>query len=285
MQISDVFQKRGIEIGGPSPEVFGPHIYPIVGSLDNVNFSCKTVWEGSLEQGNTFVFHPSRPPGRQYILEATALVGIPSASYDFLLSSHALEHTANPILALREWLRVLKQNGVIVLVLPHKDGTFDWRRPTTTLDHLKDDFERGADEHDLSHLPEILKLHDLSRDPPAGDFESFKARSLKNFENRCLHHHTFTALSAVTLLNYVGVQIVSVETFLPQNIIVVALKSQTANNASFLDSSARCYQQSPFHSDRGKATDLLTGGLRPIGRNENCPCGSGKKYKHCHGRF
>jgi preprotein translocase subunit SecA len=22
-----------------------------------------------------------------------------------------------------------------------------------------------------------------------------------------------------------------------------------------------------------------------IGRNEPCPCGSGKKYKHCHGRF
>ena len=22
-----------------------------------------------------------------------------------------------------------------------------------------------------------------------------------------------------------------------------------------------------------------------VGRNENCPCGSGKKFKHCHGRF
>jgi preprotein translocase subunit SecA len=24
---------------------------------------------------------------------------------------------------------------------------------------------------------------------------------------------------------------------------------------------------------------------RKVGRNEPCPCGSGKKYKHCHGRF
>jgi preprotein translocase subunit SecA len=24
---------------------------------------------------------------------------------------------------------------------------------------------------------------------------------------------------------------------------------------------------------------------RKIGRNEPCPCGSGKKYKHCHGRM
>ncbi|MCC7346506.1 MAG: SEC-C domain-containing protein, partial [Variibacter sp.] len=22
-----------------------------------------------------------------------------------------------------------------------------------------------------------------------------------------------------------------------------------------------------------------------VGRNETCPCGSGKKYKHCHGRY
>jgi preprotein translocase subunit SecA len=24
---------------------------------------------------------------------------------------------------------------------------------------------------------------------------------------------------------------------------------------------------------------------RKVGRNEPCPCGSGKKYKHCHGRL
>jgi len=23
---------------------------------------------------------------------------------------------------------------------------------------------------------------------------------------------------------------------------------------------------------------------KKVGRNEDCPCGSGKKYKHCHGR-
>ena len=22
-----------------------------------------------------------------------------------------------------------------------------------------------------------------------------------------------------------------------------------------------------------------------VGRNDDCPCGSGKKYKHCHGRY
>jgi len=31
------------------------------------------------------------------------------------------------------------------------------------------------------------------------------------------------------------------------------------------------------------ANDPTTWGK--VGRNEECPCGSGKKYKHCHGRF
>jgi preprotein translocase subunit SecA len=22
-----------------------------------------------------------------------------------------------------------------------------------------------------------------------------------------------------------------------------------------------------------------------VGRNEDCPCGSGKKFKHCHGKY
>jgi len=31
------------------------------------------------------------------------------------------------------------------------------------------------------------------------------------------------------------------------------------------------------------ANDPATWGK--VGRNEVCPCGSGKKYKHCHGRY
>jgi len=289
MPLSDVLQKRGLEIGGPSPDVFGTGgvfpLYSRIASLDNVNFSPNTRWESSIQEGNTFIFDPSRPPGRQYILEATALAGIPDAAYDFVLSSHTLEHTANPILALREWLRVLTNDGVVILILPHKDGTFDWKRPTTTLDHMKDDFDRGVDERDLTHLPEIFELHDLSWDLHAGDLANFKARSLKNFENRCLHHHTFTTLSAVTLLDHVGVRIISVQTFGPHNIVIVVQKEQNANNAYFLNPSSPCYQQSPFQSDRiGKAGSFSANRPKAVGRNESCPCGSGKKFKYCHGR-
>ena len=29
----------------------------------------------------------------------------------------------------------------------------------------------------------------------------------------------------------------------------------------------------------------VPGGVPKVGRNEPCPCGSGKKYKQCHGRL
>jgi hypothetical protein len=37
----------------------------------------------------------------------------------------------------------------------------------------------------------VLILHDLSKDPGGLNFNEFKERSLKNIENRCLHHHVF----------------------------------------------------------------------------------------------
>ena len=57
----------------------------------------------------------------QHIVEATSLKGLPSNSCDFVLSSHMLKHTANPMLALSELRRLLVDRGILVLVLPDKD--------------------------------------------------------------------------------------------------------------------------------------------------------------------
>jgi len=177
---------------------------------------------------------------------------IPSASYDFVLSSHALEHTANPILALSEWIRLLKDQGTLVLLLPHKDGTFDHRRPVTTLQHLIADFDAGMAEDDLTHMPEIMALHDLERDPEAGDLAAFKARSERNFENRCFHHHVFDTHLAVRLVDHMGMQIRTVEAIRPMHILIVAQRAAMGalpDNSTYLGESAHYRQASPFSSD------------------------------------
>jgi SAM-dependent methyltransferase len=219
--------KAGLEIGGPSL-VFSDYgaipLYRFIKRLDNVVFSEQTIWEGHRQAGRTFIYARGRAPGNNFILEATALTAIADQSHDFVLASHCLEHIANPLRALKEWQRVLKSGGHLLVILPDRSRTFDHRRPITTLDHMIEDFERGVGEDDRTHLEEILALHDLPLDPPAGTFEQFKARSLRNPENRCLHHHVFTLDSAQDLIAYAGFEIEHAESARPIHLIILAHK-------------------------------------------------------------
>lgn len=47
----------------------------------------------------------------------------------------------------------------------------------------------GIGEEDLTHLPEILDLHDLSKDESAGTKEQFRKRCRGNHLNHAIHQH------------------------------------------------------------------------------------------------
>lgn len=185
---------NGLEIGGPS-RVFasdGPFpIYPLVTSCDNVTFSTRTIWA---EDGTTYADRRIgvSTPGHSMVAEATALDGLPSSSYDFVLASNILEHTANPMLALHEWTRVLKPNGLMLVIVPDPSRTFDHRRPLTTLEHVIRDYRNDVGEDDRTHFPEVLALHDLWRDPGGGSRKEFIVRTHQNLTVRAVHHHLFS---------------------------------------------------------------------------------------------
>lgn len=247
---------RGLEIGGPS-DIFSHRglipIYSTAGKIDNVNFSNNTIWEGRISVGENFIFNKKKLPGKQYVGEASNLNFIESSSYEYVLSSHCIEHLANPIQGMSEWLRVLKDGGLLVLILPHKDGTFDHNRPVSTLHHLIQDYDNQTDESDMTHLKEILELHDLTRDPGAGDFSSFRKRSKQNFKNRSLHQHVFDTRLAVEVVNYMGLHILTVEIILPFHIAIIARKTsqdQTLNNKKYRGGDIEPCWISPFPSDK-----------------------------------
>jgi SAM-dependent methyltransferase len=245
--------KKGLEIGGPT-RLFKRWnwlpLYRSVGSLDNCNFSNSTRWEGTIQGGLTYDYDRKHKPGRQYILEITDLEPIKAESYDFVISSHVLEHTSNPLKALTEIRRLIKNNGILLLIFPHKDGAFDHKRSVTTIEHLLEDFRDDVSEEDLTHLQEILDHHDLGRDPWAGDFETFKSRSECNSESRCLHHHVFDTRLAAELVNWLGMEILFVEPALPGDIIVAARKVEhSIQNEPFLGDEAPHLLSSPFVSD------------------------------------
>ena len=250
------FVGHGLEIGGPS-QIFGAHrglgIYQAARRVDNVTYGTHTHWEGRLEAGETFQFDPRKAPGRQFIAEAGDLGAIADAKYDFVISSHMLEHSANPIRVLQEWKRVLKPDGVLLLVLPHKDGTFDRLRPVTPLAHLIEDAHRQVDEHDTTHLDEILRLHDFARDPEHDTQEELRAWIEDNFRNRGAHQHVFDARSAAQLMDHLRWQIRAVELVRPHHICLLVQKidpARSPDNSAFLAPGAQYLRASPFPSDR-----------------------------------
>jgi len=212
-----------LEIGGPT-KIFEAKgllpIYPAIKSLDICNIS-KT---------NDKV---------KYVCDAVDLKMIKSKTYDLVLASHTIEHIANPIKALSEWLRVLKDDGVLLLVIPHKDGTIDNKRPVTSLSHLLDDYNNGVTEDDRTHLKEILSLTDYSLNVVCSDAALFRQKVIDHFNERYVHMHVFNTILATQLFDHFNLQILSVDIIpplLPFHIIIAGKKMAggRADNTKFI---------------------------------------------------
>jgi ubiquinone/menaquinone biosynthesis C-methylase UbiE len=216
--------KTGLEIGGPTA-FFGIRggfpVYLFAKKIDGVNFSNETIWEGQIKQGDNYRYYKNKI-GYQYIAEATDLQNIPGDTYDFILSSHSLEHVANPIKALKEWNRLLKKNGTLILILPDKRYTFDNKRNYTTIDHLLADYTNGTSEHDTTHFEEILQTHD--EEITKVSYDECKSTLHDNFVQRCAHHHVFSLELIKQILAYSGYKIQTQTTVPPFHMLTVAVK-------------------------------------------------------------
>lgn len=59
---------------------------------------------------------------------------LPHGQFDFIFSSHCLEHVENPIAALEHWKTRIKPGGVLFLYLPHPD--MEYWQPQNCRKHL-----------------------------------------------------------------------------------------------------------------------------------------------------
>jgi SAM-dependent methyltransferase len=222
--------KSGLEFGGPSSIFSANHLIPIYGiarSIDSCNFSQQTIWSSKKDHGKF-----GSCLGMELIAEACDASAIADESYDFVAASHVLEHVANPLRALQEWKRILKPSGTILVVLPDKAGTFDHRRSFTTFEHIKADFESNVTEADLAHLEEILELHDLELDSPAGSPDQFRQRCLQNLSKRAMHHHVFSPGLLVEMFSFLDMLVLNVAVEDPYHIIVHARKHGSREQAN-----------------------------------------------------
>src|SRR3712207_913163 len=94
------------------------------------------------------------------------LDSIPDSTQDFVIANHFIEHCQNPLLALSNMLRVLKEGGLLYLAVPDKRFTFDVDRPVTPLEHILRDFEEGGEWSRRQHFEEwvrhVNKVEDMA---------------------------------------------------------------------------------------------------------------------------
>ena len=92
----------------------------------------------------------------------------------------------------------------------------------------------------------------------AGGSESFRARSVDNPRNRCLHQHVFNTYATIAMLDQAGVQLQQVEAIRPYHIVAVGRTPSTGqapDNRPILAASAPWRHRSPFPSDQDRDTN------------------------------
>src|SRR3990167_242313 len=53
--------------------------------------------------------------------DAQKMEGVADASYDFAHSSHCLEHMVDPFEAIRNWWRIIRPGGHLIVLVPDED--------------------------------------------------------------------------------------------------------------------------------------------------------------------
>lgn len=86
--------------------------------------------------------------------DAHTLSTIKNNSLDFIIACHVIEHLENPMLAIKNMLRVLKKEGILFLSIPDKKYTFDKNRKITPFEHILNDYKNGSETSKNDHLRE-----------------------------------------------------------------------------------------------------------------------------------
>jgi SAM-dependent methyltransferase len=130
------------------------------------------------------------------IADGERLDSIQDSTQDFVIANHFIEHCQNPLMALNNMFRVLKEDGLLYLAVPDKRFTFDIDRPVTSLDHILRDFEEGGEWSMRQHFEEwvrfVCKVQDVA--------EVEKNTDELIDTNYSIHFHVWTQLEMLEFM-------------------------------------------------------------------------------------
>lgn len=123
--------------------------------------------------------------------DGETLATLADGSLDFVIASHVLEHTQDPIGTLQRHLAVLRPGGTLVLALPDRRTGIDARRAPTPLEHVLADHRDGGEGSRAQHYREWAELVDLPLGYVAAEDVAAHAEQLERSQYS-IHFHCWT---------------------------------------------------------------------------------------------
>lgn len=122
---------------------------------------------------------------------------LPDGQEDFAVACQFIEHCENPVRAVVNMLRVVRNRGFVLLTVPDKRFTFDVDRPITSNEHLMEECERGCAGTARDHYREWVRLVEKAAE------ETVEAR-VDHFMDRhySIHYHVWDSDAFLKFLIY-----------------------------------------------------------------------------------
>jgi predicted SAM-dependent methyltransferase len=113
--------------------------------------------------------------------DANTCSNVKDETYDFVYSSHCLEHMFDPYVTLGHWLRICKPNGYMVHCVPHEifyekcnwpsvhnadhktSWTLEWKSNVPKSIHTPDFLDHFSEEMEIVSVETILQNFDFNR--------------------------------------------------------------------------------------------------------------------------
>lgn len=146
-------------------------------------------------------------PEVEIVDDGETLSGIAEGSQDFIVANHFLEHCGDPIGTIETHLGKLKPGGILFYAVPDRRYTFDFRRPSTPLEHMIRDHEEGPQRSRRQHFDEWALFNGGSDDDRADDaafaaFEETAEKEARRLEAQSysIHTHVWTQAEFLELV-------------------------------------------------------------------------------------
>ncbi|MDX1949957.1 MAG: methyltransferase domain-containing protein [Rickettsiales bacterium] len=97
------------------------------------------------------------------VSNAETLEKVRNESQDYIIACHVLEHFENPILAINNFYRVLKNGGIAYIIVPDKNFCFDKNRELTKFEDIVSDYQNGGKTSRKEHYRDwLLNVENLT---------------------------------------------------------------------------------------------------------------------------